>query len=862
LEGIEVGKTVAEHPISGYAYVALNQDDFNYLAMNKRYFELIGFEQKEPIGKEATYLHTDLGSKRFIESIAKNESAEKEKSFVWIRENPTRYFQVFVNYEANQRATIKINEVTQQIEKFLVSEELFNLTPILFCVTDFQGTILMLNDEWTITLGYKRTEMVGKSLLSFVYKKDLQKTIDSVNKMGEDRVVYNFVNRYRHKDGSYRFFEWRAQINDNLVFAAARDITSRLESEREKQEELDLLNLLFNQTLTGMIILQLDEPVSWPIDFNGSAYDNLVENLKVVRINDALANQYRMDVNSIIGRSAKEFIEFGITDPNVDFTYFLNRGKVTVEYEGRRFDGSSMWVRGDYTTLFNAKGEFYGMFGMQIDITDRKNGELALEKKERMFRLITENASDVIWVFDVEKDIFTYISPSVYRFLGYKSEALIGKNFTTTIHPQDKEEVVEQIDAMIKSFIENKGDINFPPIRVRHIDASNKIVWCEVTISFRYKEDDKIEAIGVGRDITKRKKDEEKILHLSYRDQLTNLYNRRYFEEYQDTLLFDNSLLPISIIISDLNGLKLTNDVFGHYEGDRLLKNAAAVLTEEVDSSATVLRLGGDEFLMILAHCDQHTALKKIEAMQKNGRKTYVGEIPLSLSFGTSTAYEPIKDLHKILRDAEQDMYRHKLKESNIFKESVVSLLINNLYAKGKNLKRHSILVSSISEKLGKQLNLGKTIIEELKLAGMLHDIGKIGMDSQFFGDLVILNKDDKSQIMRHPEIGFNILRSVPKLNRIAEWILMHHERPDGRGFPQRLSNDQIPLEAKIIGVANDCANLIDKLDSDYEKIFAELVKGRGSKYDTLVLDTLLSLPLEKTAKELEKEALKIEDPF
>lgn len=102
----------------------------------------------------------------------------------------------------------------------------------------------------------------------------------------------------------------------------------------------------------------------------------------------------------------------------------------------------------------------------------------------------------------------------------------------------------------------------------------------------------------------------------------------------------------------------------------------------------------------------------------------------------------------------------------------------------------------------------------------------------------------------------------MPKLNRIAEWILMHHERPDGRGFPQRLSNDQIPLEAKIIGVANDCANLIDKLDSDYEKIFAELVKGRGSKYDTLVLDTLLSLPLEKTAKELEKEALKIEDPF
>jgi diguanylate cyclase (GGDEF)-like protein/PAS domain S-box-containing protein/putative nucleotidyltransferase with HDIG domain len=862
LDGSEVDKIVVDHPFNGYAYVALKEDDFDYLAMNQRYLELIGFKQKEPIGKEATSLHTDLGSKRFIESIAKNGSHEKEKSFIWIRENPTRYFQVFVNYEINQKALIEINEVTDQIKKLLTSEELFNLTPILFCVADFQGTILMLNDEWTITLGYEKREMIGLSLFSFIHKNDIEETINVVSKMGKDRVVYNFVNRYRHKDGSYRFFEWRAQINDNLVFGAARDITSRLESEKAKQEELDLLNLLFNQTLTGMIILQLDEPTSWPIDFKGDAYKNLVENLKVVRVNEALANQYRLDANNIIGRSAKDFIEFGVADPNVDFSYFLSKGKVTVEYEGRRFDGSKLWVRGDYTALISAKGEFYGLFGMQIDITDRKKSELALEKKERMFRLITENASDVIWVFDVEQGVFTYVSPSVSRFLGYKSEFLIGKSFTTTIHPQDQQAVKNQIDAMINKFIEQNGDINFPPIRVRHINTSNKIVWCEVTISFRYKEAHKIEAIGVGRDITKRKKDEEKILHLSYRDQLTNLYNRRYFEEHQDTLLFNNSLLPISVIISDLNGLKLTNDVFGHYEGDRLLKIAATVLAEGVGSSATVLRIGGDEFLIILPHCNQQEALKKIGVMQKKSRNTYVGEISLSLSFGTSTTDEPIIDFHKILRDAEQDMYRHKLKESNTFKESVVSLLINNLYAKGKNLKRHSLLVASISEKIGKQLKLSKTIIEELKLAGMLHDIGKIGMDSQFFGDLVILNKDDKSQIMRHPEIGFNILRSVPKLNRIAEWILMHHERVDGRGFPQRLSNDQIPIEAKIIGVANGCANMIDKFNDDYAKVFTEMQKGRGKKYDTLILDTLLSLPIEKLVVELEKEALKIEDPF
>ena len=112
----------------------------------------------------------------------------------------------------------------------------------------------MLNDEWTITLGYEKKEMIGSSLFSFVHKNDIEETINVVNKIGKEHVVYNFVNRYRHKDGSYRYFEWRAQINDNLVFGAARDITSRLESERAKQEELDLLNLLFNQTLTGMII--------------------------------------------------------------------------------------------------------------------------------------------------------------------------------------------------------------------------------------------------------------------------------------------------------------------------------------------------------------------------------------------------------------------------------------------------------------------------------------------------------------------------------------------------------------------------------------------------------------------------------
>lgn len=372
----------------------------------------------------------------------------------------------------------------------------------------------------------------------------------------------------------------------------------------------------------------------------------------------------------------------------------------------------------------------------------------------------------------------------------------------------------------------------------------------EVTINVRHTDDNKIEIIGVGRDVTERRKNELKIIELSYKDQLTDLYNRNYLEKFQKEISDNTSFLPLSVVICDINGLKLTNDLFGHEMGDRLLKKGSSVFENALKEGDIAIRMGGDEFIIVFSNCSYEECAKRVDSMREFSSNKIVGKIPLSISFGYATTEEPIKSINFLIRRAEVDMYRNKLKESASFKEGVVDLLINSFYEKGIYEKRHSTVVGILCSEMGKAFNLGQTIVDELKLAGILHDIGKITLKKEILNKTTSLNEEEKVAMMRHPELGYNFLRTIQGFGRVAEWILMHHEQPDGKGYPQQLSDNKIPLEAKIIAVATYYDTMTNSVRRQrlktHNEAAIELKRLSKSKFDEKVVDVFLSLPLER----------------
>jgi diguanylate cyclase (GGDEF)-like protein len=337
-------------------------------------------------------------------------------------------------------------------------------------------------------------------------------------------------------------------------------------------------------------------------------------------------------------------------------------------------------------------------------------------------------------------------------------------------------------------------------------------------------------------DITEKLRAEEEIRFLSYHDKLTSLYNRAHVEAILPDLEKPENL-PMSIIMVDMNGLKLVNDVFGHQQGDLLLVAMAKVLKQSCQQKDIVARWGGDEFLVILPQTDEENCRRVCEQIQSGCREMAETAIPLSAAMGTATKESGIARLAELFNIAENRMYSDKMNRGKEVRRSMIAslegLLRTRCFENGGHSERVKQLVIDFVNFLG--LDMASAEIKPLTKLARLHDIGKVAIPGELLGKPGPLTSSEWTIIKSHSDVGYRMAQSIGE-STVAEIILALHERWDGNGYPYGLKGDQIPILARIFSLA-DVYDVIThdrpyKGAMDRAAALREIESGIGSQFD------------------------------
>lgn len=479
------------------------------------------------------------------------------------------------------------------------------------------------------------------------------------------------------------------------------------------------------------------------------------------------------------------------------------------------------------------------LIAMEEELRDQFNqlleNEIKLAESEKRSRGIVNALPDLVFTFDQNNTFTDYQAPREDELLMPK-EAFVGKTLTEVMPPH-----IAEMGALCIQKAFETGELQKFEYEVRLNDTLEHY-------EIRFVKSAENAVIGISRNVSADKKYRQKIEYLSYRDQLTGLYNRRFFEDELMRLDVSENF-PLGIIMADVNGLKLVNDSFGHKMGDQLLQRVSKVISMSCREEEIMCRIGGDEFVILIPKITQKEIEQIILRIKNNAEKEKIGSIDLSISFGWELKYSVDEDVHDVFRSAENYMYKNKLFEGPSMRSKTIAAIIHTLNEKNTREEQHSQRVSELSRRLALRLGFTDRMVEEIKTTGLLHDIGKIAISEAILNKVGQLTSEEFLEIKRHPEIGYRILHSANDMIEISEYVLYHHERWDGTGYPKGLSGNDIPIQSRIISIADT----YDAMTSDRtyrtkntkEEAIRELERCKGTQFDPNIVEAFVKMLLE-----------------
>ncbi|MBS4031259.1 MAG: PAS domain S-box protein [Clostridiales bacterium] len=717
--------------------------------------------------------------------------------------------------------------------------DVFEVAGTAMIVINEQTTIILLNQEMERLSGFPRNEIEGiLSMTKFIHPSDLDRMLTYHRQRrtseGDPPSSYTFTFVDRNKTEKEVLIKIRLIPDTTMAVASLTDISETRLLEQKVIESEEKFRLLFENSQEGIF----QSTPSGKIILANPAFITM---LGYSTLDEVLA----LNVGNDIYQSEKERAQLLFAVNNHD-------SHTDVELDWKKKDGTPIVVHASGRVVRNKQGKILFYENSVVDITNIKHAERELKASRQHFKNIVNYLPDPTFAIDCSGKVIAW-NKAIEQLTGVPAEEMVGKGnyeYSLALYCDRRKILIDyvldgkNIPAEQYGYLKREGDTLVaeayaPCLR----EGKGAHLWGSASL-IRDNDGTIVGAINTIKDFTEYKETQEQLKFLSMHDVLTGLYNRIYFEE---ELLRLNNLrfTPVSVIMCDVDGLKLINDSMGHHKGDQLLIAAANVIRSCLRASDVLARVGGDEFAFILPKTNALEAESVCLRIQ-NGVNSYNSsnpEFPLSLSMGLATGSLPVRD---IVIEADNNLNKDKLHRSSSAKSHFIATLMAMLAERDFITEGHAERLETMAGIMADAVGLASADKSDLILLAKFHDIGKVGISDKLLFKPGRLSSNEKEEMKRHSEIGFRIAQSSPDLTHISQYILHHHEWWDGQGYPLGLSGEEIPLLCRILSIAD----AYDAMTSDrpYRKALSceeavrQLKDASGKQFEPRLVEIFINI--------------------
>lgn len=635
----------------------------------------------------------------FFKDVVRTGQAECE-IVVKTKSGGLRWLLINARILSEDKYTFYCQDITsyKSMEESLVESELLyrtfiNASDDMIYLKDDQLQYIIVNDSFLNEIGLEDFEIIGKTdreLRPGLTAEQTEKTDLEVLNTRTSRVFEDTFENNKN----YEIVKFPVPIGSRKtgVGAYIREIT-----EKKKQEEILKRTMERHRILANALLMkfqtsqeQLEYALQEALHLTGSQcgyiflYDDENRTLKLncwtkgvleaCRITD-MKDTYDLDKTGLWGeviRTRRPIIVNDFQKPNT-----LKRGFPPGHIALTNYMSIPVFVNDRIVAvvgLANKSGDYddFDVFELSMlmngvwTAVEKKNVQSRMENLLEQTQAMFNEHDAMMLLIKPDSGQIIDANPAAVSFYGYTKEELLNlKIDDINLMPED------EAKALRDQLYYNKRKFHSYP---HHLKNGEKRIVDVYSCPITYNNEKVLFSIIF--DVTEREEAFDEIKYLSFHDHMTGLFNRRYFDSVLK-LMNDERYMPLTIVMADVNGLKLINDSFGHTEGDELLKKAAELITAGCRKDDVTARIGGDEFVIILPNTDAGVAGRIVRRIKKLQSKVKIREHSLSMSFGYAVKYDASSDIEQIFSEAENKMYKNKMRESADTRNKTVNISRN-----------------------------------------------------------------------------------------------------------------------------------------------------------------------------------------